>query len=165
MAEEPSDWQWTRGGDGAGIMVAVSEEVAGGRKNGDSPWLDRSGKWEAMKKELTSFLPSGISSSIFSSFCLHLSPSMAPCLHTGERSTKPQTHLPKEDHFIPVATGRAQLCKKGPVHSFLHLFTQQILMTHNAPGPVLGVGERVGSRIKSQHSWNLDYRGPGDQKL
>lgn len=67
--------------------MVVSEEVAGGRRNGARPSMDRSRKREAVQKELTSILPSGISSSVPSSFCLLLSRSMALCLHAGERGT------------------------------------------------------------------------------
>lgn len=109
--------------------MAVSEEVAGGRGKGVSPWADRSGKGEVRKTQLISTLLSG---KLLFYLLLLLSVSsphaIALCLHIGEKGTSPQTHLPKEDHLTLVASGRPQLCKRGPPPSFIHLFTQQIFI-------------------------------------
>lgn len=148
--------------------MAVSEEVVGGRGKGLSSRTDRSGNWEARKKELISTLLSGISSCIFSSCFLQPPPpaSMALCLHTGEKAALSQTHLPKEDHLTLVASGRPRLYRRGHARSFIHLFTQHIFIDDvGCTKPCCRCGRDSGEQDRSSHRVHgADIMGASDTR-
>lgn len=112
--------------------MAVSEEVVGGRGKGLSSRTDRSGNWEARKKELISTLLSGISSCIFSSCFLQPPPRLLwPCVSTlGRRPPYPKpTSLRKTTSHWWRVGGHGCIGGDMLVHSFTYSLNTYLLMT------------------------------------